>query len=537
MAELLIVEDEKHFREDLALFFRRKHGWTVYEAGGPDEAIRLISDLKPKIKLDAIIVDRRMPRNGKLDDGAGDAVMRWLYDQHMLADLCAVMLTAYGELDSASLALSMGAWQYLQKPLEPLEIYRYVAPGIALKKCHRLRREVANQRGAGSILERVQQIVKETLAPDTFHVLLEREGKCVDLMTGQEINPDRRFVREIREGKTFIYASTRAEVRQYQPVLPDAGKLMAVRVVINQNDTHGVVWMESQQEGAFDPRWQEVLSYLADLVGLSETILQARQRELENLKLFDQELRHRINNSLSTMYWQADGLLKDLTTQAADSRAVAKVNVIQKHLKLVTGVLKELSDVTKEVTIDKQACRLDELAVQVLDETQNAFDEARVTVGFGMLDRVSVTADREKLEYSIKCLLENAIEAVMQGRPWEPGGPERATTKELDDPLGADGAPPAGFNVTISIEATNEWGEIRVSDEGIGFDAEIEARLFAPLFTTKTNRTPTAKNTGMGLFTVKRYLEKMGGQILPRSEGARKGAEFTIRLPLTPAGG
>ena len=532
MADLLIVEDEREFREAVATYFRLMYGWTVHEAADPDEAIRLI----PGLKLDAILVDKRMPFRGQLDNSAGDYVMRWLYDRNQLADLCAVMLTGYGELDSASLALAMGAWQYLQKPMEPSEIYRLVAPGIALKRCHRLRRQVVNQEIDDSIRIKIGEILKETLAPDIFRVILERGGNCEDLMTGEKIDPVPRLVREIREGKPFIYAATRAEVREYEPVLKDAGKLMAVPVVINHDDPHGVVWMESQQEGAFDPRWQEVLSYLADLVGLSETIRRSREREQANLRLFNYELRHRINNSLSTMYWQADGLLRELGPQERDARAeraVEKVKVIQRHVQIVSDVLKELTEATKELAFRRDPCATDQMAIAALDEKRGEFQDAGVNPGLGPMEAAAtVIADREKVDYCLECLLQNAIEAVVQARPWKSAGDE--------PPIGQDplAAPPAERvpDVTISIGKTEKWGEIRVRDRGIGFDEDIEPRLFAPLFSTKKVRTPDAKNMGMGLYTVKRYVEAMGGQVLASSPGARQGAEFTIRLPLLPEG-
>ena len=124
------------------------------------------------------------------------------------------------------------------------------------------------------------EVVQQTLAPDLFHVYFLLEDMCRDMTDGQIENLDRRFVREIRNGKSFLYAGTHEEVRAYDPVLPDAGTLMAVRVVTNQTDAYGVVVMESRQEGAFDPRWQEVLAYLADLVGLSETIRRATQEKI-----------------------------------------------------------------------------------------------------------------------------------------------------------------------------------------------------------------------------------------------------------------
>ena len=558
MANVLIVDDEEVFRRALRRYLEVQFGWTVHEAGNADEAI----DLIPTLELDGIVLDRKMPdKNGKLVD-SGDDVMRWLYDHHLLCDICVVMLTGFGELKSASSALSMGAWQYLEKPLYPQDIYRLLAPGIALKKCHRLRRRVASEESAESIVNWIQEVVQQTLAPDFFHVYFLLDDMCRDMMDGQTVSGDRRFVREIRSGKSFLYASTREEVRAYDPVLPDAGTLMAVRVVTNQTDAYGVVVMESRQEGAFDPRWQEVLAYLADLVGLSETIRRAtqekiaaerwqreletaaRDREIESLRLLNRELRHRLSTSIGAMYQHVEAILEELGAKGTEPGIVVKAQVVQKHLKTFVDVMKELRDATSPVRVAKDPCLLSDLASAVLAEKQRDFDGAGVTVGFGVVDdSVVVLADRPKLEYCLRCILQNAVEAVAEGHAGARAySRSRAGSAEMEADLDAviDAArsrpTAAKFDVTISILASEGSGEIRVRDEGIGFDEEIKKRLFTPLFTTKLKRDTDSANDGMGLYTVKRLIEAMKGEILARSNGVKAGAEFMIRLRLATEG-
>lgn len=79
----------------------------------------------------------------------------------------------------------------------------------------------------------------------------------------------------------------------------------------------------------------------------------------------------------------------------------------------------------------------------------------------------------------------------------------------------------------IRVRSAAEDGRVvvEVSDTGCGMSADVMAKIFHPLFTTKGER-----GTGLGLTTCYAIVRRHGGDIRVRSEEG-KGTTFTVSLP------
>ncbi|MCB9697990.1 MAG: HAMP domain-containing histidine kinase [Alphaproteobacteria bacterium] len=67
------------------------------------------------------------------------------------------------------------------------------------------------------------------------------------------------------------------------------------------------------------------------------------------------------------------------------------------------------------------------------------------------------------------------------------------------------------------------YAQITVRDDGPGMSDEVRARVFEPWFTTREG------GTGIGLATVRRIVERAGGQVT--ADAVTVGASFTVTLP------
>jgi len=79
--------------------------------------------------------------------------------------------------------------------------------------------------------------------------------------------------------------------------------------------------------------------------------------------------------------------------------------------------------------------------------------------------------------------------------------------------------------ITVRSRCENRKAIVTLRDEGVGMSEEVQARLFQPNFSTKTD------GMGLGLAITKKIIDDLGGSIIIDSEEA-KGTTVTIVLPV-----
>lgn len=103
--KILIIDDDKLIRWSLNKYFSTD-GYQVSEAESASEGLEKVKESVP----DLVLLDVRLP------DLNGIEVLKTI--KEIDPDIITIVMTAYGEVDSAVKSLKLGAYDYVTKPLE-----------------------------------------------------------------------------------------------------------------------------------------------------------------------------------------------------------------------------------------------------------------------------------------------------------------------------------------------------------------------------------------------------------------------------------
>lgn len=121
---VLIVDDSKETRREIIQTLRKDESIKfVFEANNGLEALRLIQDTK----VDLILTDLIMP---EMD---GFKLIETMRSDERFNDIPAIFLTVRSNLEDRLKGLELGAWDFLVKPVHPVELNARVKAMLRLK--------------------------------------------------------------------------------------------------------------------------------------------------------------------------------------------------------------------------------------------------------------------------------------------------------------------------------------------------------------------------------------------------------------------
>jgi len=104
---ILIVEDDRSFGAMLQKWFER-NGFSATLCSGMVAAQEALSQTEP---YQVVLSDLRLP------DGDGIMLLNWLNEMRM--SIPVIIMTGYGEIQTAVSAIKLGAFDFLEKPINP----------------------------------------------------------------------------------------------------------------------------------------------------------------------------------------------------------------------------------------------------------------------------------------------------------------------------------------------------------------------------------------------------------------------------------
>ncbi|DAC72588.1 MAG TPA: hypothetical protein DSN98_04440 [Thermoplasmata archaeon] len=137
----------------------------------------------------------------------------------------------------------------------------------------------------------------------------------------------------------------------------------------------------------------------------------------------------------------------------------------------------------------------------IIENKKILFDENNVKISNKITQKLSIKADRLRLEELLTNIFENS-------------------TKYCQNDC----------RITIDAEQTDDFVTISIADNGIGMTKEQIERIFDEFYKADSARHDI-QNTGLGMSICKRIVEKQGGRIWVESPGPGKGTTVFFALP------
>ena len=501
---VLVVDDEPDLCERIKRELDKEGCYEVAVAYDGVEGLEYFKNNR----VDVAIADIKMPRMNGL--GMLDKC------REITNDFVSIVITGYGDHETAIEALKMGAFNYLKKPISLDELITSVGKGVDVLGLRRglsaRRRELEiegglKERYAKDLESAIEEIMKEKnyirhlieSSPD-FQMTLDKDGKIMDVneafeeivgtsrgnLIGELICkyfPEReceKLIAEVVEKKKVRNIELTAEI-------PDKGTFIF--------DLSGTVFTTPEGEEGVYVTGRD----LTEQKEMHEKLL--RSERLAAIGKLSGSVAHELRQPLSVIS-NAIYYLK-MTLTEADETTREYLDMINNEVKsagdTITGLL-EIARTRPAERHEVEVSSVIEKALEKFEMPENITLKKDIPA-----DIPAIFADPGQMGQVFYNLINNALQAMSM--------PEREGI---------------GGELTINVKSRKKKGkamvEVSFGDTGVGISKENMKKLFEPLFTTK------ARGVGLGLSICKNLVENNGGEIEVQSE-EDKGTTVTVSLP------
>jgi DNA-binding NtrC family response regulator len=170
---ILLVDDQESIRYFLTKTLAEE-GYEVRAASTAAQAVEIINSELP----DLVLLDLKLP------DRNGLEVLAEIHD--ILKDICVVMMTAFGDIKTAVEAMKLGAYDYVNKPINLEQLLLVIQKGLAskelsrellrLRRRHNLDNDTSVIPSQSPSMQNVYKMVQQVARSESTTVLIEGES-------------------------------------------------------------------------------------------------------------------------------------------------------------------------------------------------------------------------------------------------------------------------------------------------------------------------------------------------------------------------
>jgi signal transduction histidine kinase/ActR/RegA family two-component response regulator len=237
--------------------------------------------------------------------------------------------------------------------------------------------------------------------------------------------------------------------------------------------------------------------------------LHAAREQAERASRLKDEFLATLSHELRTPLNAILGWTVLLRQQAVEPERVARIlDIVERNARAQAQLVSDVLDVSRmvagKIRLNPRPMSVAAAVKDAIDTVKPAADARGVAIEFpephGSL---AITGDAERIQQVIWNLLSNAVKFT-----------------------------PHGGRVTIAAARRGRFVEVTVADTGVGLTPEFLPFVFDRFRQADQSFTRTHGGLGIGLSIVKQVVEMHGGQVSAASDGAGRGAVFTVRLPI-----
>ena len=441
-----------------------------------------------KRPADLVLADVMMP---KLD---GLGLVRALRADARTRNIPVILLSARAGEEARIEGLDAGADDYLQKPFGARELLARIAARLELARLQREFESVFAQTPVPIAVFGGEDLVFEMANPAYMAVAGARELAGRPLLEAMpelaEQGFDELLRGVMRSGQAHVGAETRLRLNRgdgeledtywtfvYAPLRGAAGE--ANRVIAICND-------------------------VTEQVRSRERIAQSEARYREFLAMLSHELRNPLAPIRNTV-----SLLQERDVEP--ELAARALGILERQVTHLIRLVDDLLDITRisrgQISLQKEIVPLAQVVAAAVETSRPLIEGAEHELVLpAAVPGALLSADPVRLAQVIANLLNNAAKFT-----------------------------PRGGRIELGVRVEGASAAISVRDNGAGIAAEDLPRLFEMFMQGQATRARMPGGLGIGLALARQLAELHGGTLAARSDGPGRGAEFTLRVPLSSA--